>query len=442
MTMTGMFKLRVWVAAATLSASCPPAISTAFAQAEPTGPPVVGIIAARKEPITQTEQFIGRIEAKQRVDIVARVTAFIEKRLFVEGTDVEEGTLLYRLEQGPFQAAVAAQKAQIAQVEAQLGNARLTTQRARTLLGGPAGQQSTYDAALANELALEAQLQAAQAQLDTAQINLGYTEIRAPIAGQIGRTSLTIGNVVGPSSGVLTTIISQDPMFVTFPVPVREAINLRARYGPTGGFGAVLIRAQLPDGRFYDHTGKLNFVNNTIATNTDTILLRGVLPNPPIFGQTRDSVTLRELTDGEFVTVFLEGVEPVEVVAIPRAAVLADQRGSYVYVIGQGNKAEERRIQLGQSSTTLAAVTSGLKVGEQVIAEGLQRVRAGETVLPKPADALLQRMMRNSAVNEDGAGPAGRTAPAASVSPPTGQAPTGEASGAGPNASGSPSRRR
>ncbi|MCP1538258.1 efflux RND transporter periplasmic adaptor subunit [Methylorubrum extorquens] len=436
MTMTGMFTLRVWVAAATLSAACPPAISTAFAQAEPTGPPVVGIIAARKEPITQTEQFIGRIEAKQRVDIVARVTAFIEKRLFVEGTDVEEGALLYLLEQGPFQAVVAAQKAQIAQVEAQLENARLTTQRARTLLGGPAGQQSTYDAALANERALEAQLQGAQAQLDTAQINLGYTEIRAPIAGQIGRTSLTIGNVVGPGSGVLTTIISQDPMFVTFPVPVREAINLRARYGPTGGFGAVLIRAQLPDGRFYDHTGTLDFVNNTIATNTDTILLRGVLPNPPIFGQTRSLLTLRELTDGEFVTVFLEGVEPVEVVAIPRAAVLADQRGSYVYVIGPGNKAEERRIQLGQSSTTLAAVTSGLKVGEQVIAEGLQRVRAGETVSPKPADAILQRMMRNSAVNADRAGPA------ASVSPPAGQAPTGAASGAGPSASGSPSRRR
>ena len=415
MTMTGMFKLRVWVAAATLSAACPPAISTAFAQAGPTGPPVVGIVAARKEPITQTEQFIGRIEAKQRVDIVARVTAFIEKRLFVEGADVEEGTLLYLLEQGPFQAAVAAQKAQIAQVEAQLGNARLTTQRARILLGGPAGQQSTYDAALANERALEAQLQAAQAQLDTAQINLGYTEIRAPIAGQIGRTSLTIGNVVGPSSEVLTTIISQDPMFVTFPVPVREAINLRARYGPTGGFGAVLIRAQLPDGRFYDHTGKLDFVNNTIATNTDTILLRGVLPNPPIFAQTRTSATIRELTDGEFVTVFLEGVEPVEVVAIPRAAVLADQRGSYVYVIGPENKAEERRIQLGQSSTTLAAVTSGLTVGEQVIAEGLQRVRAGETVSPRPADATLQKMMRNSAAKDGRAGIAGPTAPAGSA---------------------------
>ncbi len=410
MTVSGRFTLRVGWAAATLCTACLPAISTAFAQGQgqPAGPPVVGVIAARKEPITQTEQFIGRIEAKQRVDIVARVTAFIEKRFFVEGADVQEGTLLYLLEKGPFQAAVDAQRAQIAQVEAQLGNARLTTQRARILLGGPAGQQSTYDAALANERALEAQLQAAQAQLDTAQINLGYTEIRAPIAGQIGRTALTIGNVVGPGSGVLTTIVSQDPMFVTFPVPVHEAITLRARYTPLGGFGAVVIRAQLPDGRLYGHTGKLDFVNNTIATNTDTILLRGVLPNPPIFDRTHDSITVRELLDGEFVTVFLEGAEPVEVVAIPRAAVLADQQGSYVYVIGPENRAEQRRIQLGQSSTTLAAVTSGLKVGEQVIAEGLQRVRAGEAVSPEPADTTLQRFMRNSAARD------GRAAPASS----------------------------
>ena len=136
------------------------------------------------------------------------------------------------------------------------------------------------------------------------------------------------------------------------------------------------------------------------------ILLRGVLPNPPIFDRTHDSITVRELLDGEFVTVFLEGAEPVEVVAIPRAAVLADQQGSYVYVIGPENRAEQRRIQLGQSSTTLAAVRSGLKVGEQVIAEGLQRVRAGEAVSPEPADTTLQRFMRNSAARDGRAAPA------------------------------------
>lgn len=472
--MSGRFEIRMRVVLLALCAFCFPAVSTALGQAGPAGPPAVGIIAAQTEPITQTEQFIGRIEAVQRVDVVARVTAFLEKRYFVEGADVKEGDLLYLLEQGPFQAAVAAQQAQIAQVEAQLENARLTTQRAKTLLGGPAGQQSTYDAALANQRALEAQVEAAQAQLKVAEINLGYTEIRSPINGQIGRTALTIGNVVGPSSGVLATIISQDPMYVTFPVPVREAIDLRARYAPAGGFDAVLIRARLPDGRLYDHAGKLDFVNNTIATNTDTILLRGVLPNPPIFNPARTPVTVRELTDGEFVTVLLEGVEPVEVVAIPRAAVLADQQGSYVYVLGPGNRAEERRIQLGQSTTTVAAVTSGLRAGEQVITEGLQRVRPGETVSPGPADAALQRMMRDSARTgmmpadfqggqasggnaAQGGGSAGQAgpgmaggretgkpsnAPGASVSPPAGQASGGAAGGAIPSAGSSPSERR
>jgi membrane fusion protein (multidrug efflux system) len=173
-----------------------------------------------------------------------------------------------------------------------------------------------------------------------------------------------------------------------------------------------------------------------------------VLPNPPIFEKAQSPVTVRELLDGEFVTVFLEGAEPVDVVAIPRAAVLADQQGSYVYVIGPGNRAEQRRIQLGQSSTTLAAVTSGLKVGEQVIAEGLQRVRAGEAVSPEPADTTLERIMQSSA-RQGMAGPAGPAspggagagaparAPAVSASPPA--EPTGAA---GPNAGGSPGSRR
>ena len=140
-------------------------------------------------------------------------------------------------------------------------------------------------------------------------------------------------------------------------------------------------------------------------------------------------------------TVFLEGAKPVEVVAIPRAAVLADQQGSYVYVIGPGNKAELRRVQLGQSSTTLAAVTTGLDVGEQVIAEGLQRVRAGEAVSPRPADAVLQKMMRDSSVTDSGAETARATTPAASTALPAGQAPAGTAGGAGSNASGSPRSR-
>jgi membrane fusion protein, multidrug efflux system len=370
-------------------------LAAASAQAPP-GPPAVGVLAAEKRPVTESSEFLGRIEAVNRVAVVARVTAFLDKRSFAEGTEVKTGDLLYVLERGPFEADLESKKAQVAQLQATLVNAKLTTDRARTLLGGPAGQQSTYDAALANQQSLEAQIQAAQAQVDLSQINLDYTEIKSPIDGRIGRTSVTEGNVVTPTSGTLTTIVSQDPMYVTFPVSVREALGLRQRYATRGGFKAVVIRVRLPDGRAYDKVGQLNFVNNTIDQNTDTILLRGTIPNPQIAGG------VRELTDNEFVNVILEGVEPVEVLAIPRSAVLSDQQGDYVFVLGADNKAEQRRIKLGQSTSTIASVTEGLSEGEKVIVEGLQRVRPGQPVNPGPASALIQSSMNNSADNAGG----------------------------------------
>ena len=377
-------------------------LATAQAQPAPAAPPAVGVMETVKRPITETNEFLGRIESPNRVNVVARVTAFLEKRNFVEGAEVKTGDLLYQLERGPFEADLASKKAQVAQLQATLVNAKLTTERARTLLSGPAGQQSTYDAAIASQQSLEAQVQAAQAQVDLSQINLDYTEIHSPIDGQIGRTAVTEGNVVTPNSGVLTTIVSQDPMYVTFPVSVREALKLRDRYATRGGFKAVLIRLRLSDGRLYDQTGQLNFVNNTIAQNTDTIMLRGVIPNPILHDLSTPGgrSTVRELTDNEFVTVLLEGVEPVEVLAIPRSAVLSDQQGEYVFVLGPDNKAEQRRITLGQSTPTIAAVINGLSLGEKVIVEGLQKVRPNQPVAPGPANALLQASMKTSA--EDG----------------------------------------
>jgi membrane fusion protein, multidrug efflux system len=378
------------------------ALATARAQPAPAAPPAVGVIEAVNRSVTESSEFLGRIEATNRVSVVARVTAFLQKHTFVEGAEVKTGDLLYELERGPFEADLESKKAQVAQLQATLVNAKLTTDRAKTLLSGPAGQQSTYDAAIANQQSLEAQVQAAQAQVQLSQINLDYTEIRSPIDGMIGRTAVTDGNVVSPSSGVLTTIVSQDPMYVTFPVPVREALVLRDRYATRGGFKAVVIRIRLSDGRLYDQTGQLNFVNNTIAQNTDTITLRGVIPNPILhqLASAGGRSTVRELTDNEFVTVLLEGAEPVEVLAIPRSAVLSDQQGEYVFVVGADNKAEQRRIKLGQSTSTVAAVTSGISLGEKVIVEGLQKVRPNQPVAPGPASALIQASMKTSA--EDG----------------------------------------
>jgi membrane fusion protein, multidrug efflux system len=375
------------------------AATVARAQLAPAGPPAVGVIEATKRPVTETSEFLGRIEAPNRVNVVARDTAFLDKRFFNEGAEVKTGELLYQLERGPFEADLATKQATVEQLQATLVNAKLTADRARTLLGGPAGQQSTYDAAIANQRSFEAQVQSAQAQVQLSQINLDYTEIHSPIDGKIGRTAVTEGNVVNPSSGTLTTIVSQDPMYVTFPVPVRESLELRERYATRGGFKAVVIKVRLTDGRLYGQTGELNFVNNTIAQNTDTITLRGTIPNPALYDPGTTGGTVRELTDGEFVTVLLEGVQPIEVLAIPRSAVLSDQQGDYVFTVGADNKAEQRRIQLGQSTATVAAVVSGLAPGDKVIAEGLQKVRPGQPVAPGPASALIQSSMKNAVVD-------------------------------------------
>jgi len=357
----------------------------AVAQPAAGGPPAVGVVRAERQQITQSDEFIGRIQAVGRVALVARVTGFLEKRLFVEGAEVKRGDLLYLIEQPPFQAQVDANKATVEQLEAQHRNAQLTLERAQLLLRTPAGQQSNVDAALASERALAAQIAGAQAQLKTAQINLGYTEIRAPIDGRITSTAVTEGNVVSPTSGTLASLVSQDPMYVIFPISARAGLDLRARYANTGGFGAVVIKLRLPTGEVYGQEGKLDYASPTVAENTDTITLRGVVPNPVFPGMQAGQPGSRELADGEFVSVLLEGVQPITVLGIPRAAVLSDQQGDYVFVVDAQNKAQIRRIQLGQSTPTTAVVTNGLSEGELVVSEGLQRVRPGEAVLPGPA---------------------------------------------------------
>jgi membrane fusion protein (multidrug efflux system) len=359
--------------------------TAAGAQTAPGGPPAVGVVRTERQQITQRDEFIGRVQAIGQVALVARVSAFLEKRLFVEGAEVKKGDLLYVLEQPPYQARVDADKATVAQLEAQHTFATQQLGRAQYLLKTPAGEQQNVDQTLANERSLAAQVAAAKAQLETAEINLGYTEVRAPIDGKISATEVTEGNVVSPSSGTLANLVSQDPMYVDFPVSMRVGLDLRNRYTQKGGYEAVVLKIRLPDGRIYGQDGKLDYVSPTVATNTDTLSVRGVIPNPLLAGVPANAPTRRELADGEFVTILIEGVEPVTVLAIPRAAVLSDQQGDYVYVVDARDKALRRPVQLGQSTPSTAVITNGLTEGELVISEGLQRVRPGEAVLPGPA---------------------------------------------------------
>jgi len=248
---------------------------------------------AARTPITETSEFIGRVDAVSRVALVARVTGFLEKRMFTEGAEVKAGDLLYTLEEGPFQADLMAKQAALGQVNALLLNANQTLGRQQALLNTPAGQRSTYDSAIAQQRSQAAQVLAAQANVATSQINLDYTQIKAPIAGKISRTLVTEGNVVGPTSGTLASIVSQDPMYVIFPVSSRAALELRQRYAGAGGPAAVKVKIRLPNGRIYAQGGRLDYIDPTISATTDTLTARAVLPNPQQHGARADRRRVR-----------------------------------------------------------------------------------------------------------------------------------------------------
>ena len=332
--------------------------------------PAVGVRAVAMKGVSQSFEFVGHIKATDKVDVRARVEGFIEKVAFHEGQDVKAGDLLYQLEQPPFQAQVNTAKASVAQFEAQHRNAQVTLDRAQYLLKTVAGQQSNVDTALAAERALAAQIEGARAQLETAEINLGYTEIRSPIDGRIGRTAYTLGNLVNPASGVLATIVSQDPIYVLFPVSVRDLEIIReARRKEEGGLAKIDIRLRLPNGSEYPHRGVWNLTDPQVDQQTDTLIMRATVPNPE-----------RQLIDGEFVTAIIRERREAPRLVVPQAAVQIDQSGRYVLVVDDQNKVAQRRIETGPDQGTDVVVTSGIKEGEKVIIDGIQKVRPGQVV--------------------------------------------------------------
>lgn len=360
-----------------------------LAQFGPQGPPAVGVVTAERRPVTESTEFVGRVEAVSRVDLRARVTGFLEAQLFRDGQEVQAGETLFRLEREPFEAEVERARADLAAAEAEQTNARIALNRARRLLATAAGPQARVDDAIAAERTANAQVLGAQAALRAAEINLGYTEITAPIDGKIGRATYSVGNVVSPQSEALATIVSQDPIRIAFSVSQRQALELRNRYEDRGGTEALRVRIRLADGQLYPHPGRIEFIDTQIDRNTDTILIRALIPNPlrEVAGGTATAGTIgdRELIDGQFVNVLVEGAEPVQAIVVPRAAVAQDQGGSFVFVVNEEGVAQRRPVRLGRSTPALAVVEDGLREGEQVISEGLQRVRPGQPVQASPA---------------------------------------------------------
>ncbi len=354
----------------------------ALAQAPGGPPPSVGVAPVQAQPVTDSAEFVGRVAATDRVLLTARVTAVLEERLFAEGTEVREGDLLFRLNPDQFLAEQQRQRAVLAEARARLDNATLTLQRTQSLIGTPADRRSAHDDAVWGQRAAAAQVMSAEAQLKVADLNVAYTEIRAPISGKISRANVTVGNVVGPGTGPLASIVSQDPMDITFPVATRTLLELDAKHADQGGLRAAKVRVRLSNGRLYDQVGTIDYVDPTVALNTDTILLRARMPNPPRRQAEPGKPVDRALIDGTLVGVIVEGPSPVTAMAIPRSAVLSDQQGNYVFVVGAENKVEQRRIRLGRSTAALAVVADGLREGESVIVEGIQRARPGVTVNP------------------------------------------------------------
>jgi membrane fusion protein (multidrug efflux system) len=334
-------------------------------------PPAVLVQPAELKPIAAQAEFIGRAAAVDKVELHARVKGFLGARKFNDGDEVKKDQVLFTIEPEPYQAAVDQKIAQRDAAQAALNNAELQLKRAAELLRTNTGPQVTYDQRLSEQLQAKAQLEDANAQLRDAQIQLSYTEIKSPIDGRIGRASVSPGNIVGPDSGILATVVKENPIRVLFPVTQRELLEAK-RDNSSGDPPSVRVR--LADGSFYKEKGKLDFIDVTVDPKTDGQIVRATFANPDA-----------TLTDGQTVRVVLQDSKAPSVVAIPQAAIAIDQAGSYVYVVTDKNVAEQRRIKTGVSRDGMTAITEGLKAGEKVIVQGQQRVRPGMVVTPSVA---------------------------------------------------------
>lgn len=354
---------------------------SALRQVAEAPPPAVSVVAAHDKGIARSFEFAGRIKAVNEVELRARVEGFLEKVLFTEGQTVAVGELLYQIEKVQYQAEVERSKANVSIDEAELINARLQYDRSVDLSKQNFGTQAQTDANKAKLENAKGKLEHDRAALLQAEANLGYTDIRSPIVGRIGRTAYTIGNLVNPASGVLATIVSIDPIYVQFPVSVRDLHMVRAARwadGPGGVLAKIDIRVRLSDGREYEHVGTWNFTDPRVERQTDSIIIRATLPNP-------DAI----LSDGEFVTVVIRERVQEQRLCVPQAALLTDQTGYFVLVVDKDHKVVQRRVKIGPNDALDVVIESGLTAGENVIVEGTQKVRPGqvvqETVVARPA---------------------------------------------------------
>jgi len=348
----------------------PSRAATQPAVAQPTPVPVAIILESN---VTLWDEFSGRLEAVERVDVRSRVAGAIKSVHFTEGALVKREDLLVSIDPDPYAAEVDRAQAQVVAAQARLSYSKSEHQRAQRLWAESAIAQRELDERVNAEQEADANLRAAQAALQSARLNLGYTQVRAPVSGRVGRLEITVGNLVaaGPGAPVLTTLVSVNPIYASFDAD--EHVVLRAL---KEGKRDVPVEAETVTNGGTQLRGRLQLIDNQVNTRSGTVRVRAVFDN-------KDG----SLIPGQFVKLRMGRAKDEQAVLVSERAVGTDQNKRFVMVVGEDNKAAYREVTLGGTANGQRIVLSGLKPGERIIVNGLQRVRPGMLVAPQVASA-------------------------------------------------------
>jgi membrane fusion protein (multidrug efflux system) len=357
-------------------------------------PPGVLVAKAAMREISETVDYVGRTAAVNDVSLRALVEGYLLERRFEEGQDVTQGDELFQIDPAIYQAQLAAAEGAVAQAQAALSRADKDLKRYEVLIEKQSVSRQKLDEAESEKLQAEANLKSALAQLQRAEIDLSHTLIKAPFAGRIGRTNASVGDLVTPQSGELARLVELNPIYVNFSVSEGDVIAAKRRLlaadDNATDLEQVEVRLRLPDGSDFDQVGRLDFIDNVVDRRTGTVVLRARFDNPD-----------KLLVPGLYVSTALGRQETTDKLVIPQSAVQEDQAGVFVMVVGPENTVEQRRIETGQAFAGELVVRSGLNPDEQVIVEGIQKVRPGLVVAPKMAP-----MPNRAGARADGSGPA------------------------------------
>jgi membrane fusion protein, multidrug efflux system len=344
-------------------------------------PPNVGVTKIEAQPVALRFQYAGRVAAFREVEVRARVSGVLQDKSFIEGATVNAGDRLFRIDPAPYEAELARAKAQLMEARAQLSRTQRDAERATTLLQRQVGTEKARDDALsAHELA-QASVAGAEAQVKTAEINLGYTTITAPIGGIVSTRVLAEGSLVGTGANdsLLTRISQLDRVYIYFSFTDTEANEIRqlieSGEGPADGKLRAIV--SFGDGTRYERSGYVDFTDSNLDLKTGTVSARAVVPNPN-----------RVLRPGQFVRVSAEGITRSDTVVIPQAAVMQGPQGQFVYAIDADNKAEIRPVTIGREVADGWIVEKGLKSGDRIVTEGVIKVRPGAPVSIAAANDL------------------------------------------------------